>query len=124
MMRVNLILATALTCSIAGCSTKPAPPPYESTQATDSLRAALDAWRDGQLDSLTKRQPPLRFEDDDLRSGLILVTYELVPRDQPIQAYEDISVNVTLRDREGAAQEKTVVYQVTLEPSLAVLRND
>ena len=78
----------------------------------------------GQVDSLTKRQPPIRFEDDDLRSGLTLVAYELSPRDGPIRAYDDVSVKVSLRDRQGATFEKTVVYQVTLEPNLAVLRGD
>lgn len=119
-----LLLTTVVIIACVGCSAKPTKPPYESTQALATLRTTLDAWRDGHLDALAERQPPIRFEDDDQRSGQTLVAYNLLPSDQPAQAFEDISVNMTLRDGDGATHEKTVVYQVTLEPSLAVLRND
>ena len=118
------VLVAAVLLLTPGCSSKPASPPYEPTQAVETLGAALDAWCAGQVDSLAKRQPPIRFEDDDFRSGLVLVTYELVPREGPIRAHDDVSVHLSLRDQQGATHEKTVVYQVTLEPSLAVLRND
>jgi len=52
------------------------------------------------------------------------VTREHRRLDRPFVEHDDVSVEVSLRDRQGATLEKTVMYQVTLEPNLAVLRND
>jgi len=107
-----------------GCSSNPPATPYDSEQAREVLVQALEAWKQGEAHALATRHPPIRFEDDDYRTGTQLIGFRLPHRDEPLRPFEDVEVVLTLRNRQGATVEKTVVYQVALEPALAVLRND
>jgi hypothetical protein len=109
---------------VAGCSSASQPTTYDSKRAEETLVLALDAWKQGRVGSLAKRVPPLRFEDEDCRSGLRLTEYRLEPREQPLRPFDDVRVVLVLRDRRQNRLEKTVAYQVSLEPKPAVLRND
>jgi hypothetical protein len=108
---------------VAGCGGQVASPAeYDERLARDTLTAALDAWKAGQVDQLSRQTPPLRFSDDDLMMGAKLESYE-VGETVRFGAHQDVPVNLVLRDRQGNTVTKTAIYQISLEPR-AVLRND
>jgi len=122
MHRKSFLLVGVLLA--AGCWSKPALPPYNSQRAEEILVLALDAWKQGRVGALARRDPPVRFEDDDYRNGLRLTDYRLPQRRRPIQPFDDVQVTLLLRNRWGNKVEKAVVYQIMLTPDPAVLRND
>ena len=107
-----------------GCAPAPKLQDYDSRQAEETLILALEAWKHGRVDTLAKHDPPVRFEDEDYRSGFRLTDYRVDRRAMPLRAFEDVPVVLFLRDRRGRTVEETVSYQVTLAPNPAVLRND
>jgi hypothetical protein len=121
--RVLPVLLAALT----GCSgsSQPSPEaPYDAEKARTALVAALDAWKKGEAKSLMKRNPPIRFVDDDLLAGLRLSDYEIEEPDTPIRLHEDVEVILSLRDARGKSIRREARYQVGTYPALAVLRSD
>lgn len=112
----------------AGCSRVASPPaaqpPYDSEQARSALVAALNAWKKGEAESLAKRNPPIRFVDDDLALGLRLSDYEIDEPDRPILLHENITVILSLHDARGKTIHREAQYQVATSPGLAVLRSD
>lgn len=109
---------------VVGCSSGASSSPESSAAAKKALATALDAWKQGRAAALAKGQPPVRFEDDDYRNGLKLLDYRLDHPDRPICPREDVRVTLVLRDRRGQTSEKAVLYQVVVEPAIAVLRSD
>lgn len=117
-------LLVLLAVLVAGCSTAPPWPTYDSQKAEETLVQALEAWKQGRVAALAKRVPPLRFEDEDYRNGFRLIRYQLEPRESPLRPFDDVEVLLFLRSRQGHQVEKLVSYQVALGPELAVLRSD
>jgi hypothetical protein len=118
-------LLSIATLVAAGCSrgAGPAlPVRYDSERARDALVAALDSWKRGEAEGLARRDPPIRFTDDDIVAGWSLVDYELEEPDAPITLHKDIPVILSLRDRQGRTVRREANYQVATDPSLAVLR--
>jgi hypothetical protein len=69
----GLVLLAAI-----GCSRGSLPPKADPDQARIALRAALDAWQQGETsDSLAARQPPFYFNDPKCVSDVKLVRYTL-----------------------------------------------
>ena len=117
-----VLLAVIVGCS--GCS-RPAPEvPYDSEEARTALVAALDAWKKGDTTSLPKRNPPIRFVDDDLLSGLRLTEYEIEEPDLPVKLHQDVPVILEMRDARGKRVRREARYQVGTDPTLSVLRSD
>jgi hypothetical protein len=128
-MARGLVLVGLLAVgTAAGCSRVPTPPlgagDYDSEAAQLTLVAALDAWKDGKAEALTRRQPPIRFVDDDLSSGYHLVSYRLSRPDAPVRPFQSVAVELRVRGRQGKIVERAVGYQVALQPRLAVIRSD
>lgn len=122
LLRSAVILALGL---IAGCSAAIGDGTSEGpTLALDTLTAALDAWLQGEVATLSERSPAIRFEDDDCIAGWQLAAYELEFDDAHIEPYQNVRVNLTLKDKWGRAIERQVGYQVSLAPRLAVLRSE
>jgi hypothetical protein len=117
-----LLLAAVVGCS--GCSQTPPDAPHNSEEARTALIAALDAWKKGEAKSLPKRNPPIRFVDDDLLSGLRLSEYEIEEPDLPIKLHQDVSVILEMRDARGNRVRREARYQVSTDPTLSVLRSD
>jgi hypothetical protein len=116
-----------LLAVVAGCSGSSQPSsaaPYDCEKANAALVAALDAWKKGEAKSLTKRNPPIRFVDDDLLAGLRLSDYEIEEPDRPIRLHQDVEVILSLRDARGKGVRREARYQVGTHPTLAVLRSD
>jgi hypothetical protein len=84
----------------------------------------LDSWKQNRAGELAKGNPPLRFEDEDYRAGFRLAEYRLEDGQLPQRPSADIQIKLSLIDPRGKPIEKTVNYQVALEPALAVLRSD
>lgn len=117
-----LILAAG--CGASEHSETAAPPPHDPEVARNTLQAALDAWKRGEAKALAKRDPPIRFVDDDLVTGARLVDYALEEPDMPIKSHADVAVILSLKDARGKAVRREIHYQVTTSPHLAVLRSD
>jgi hypothetical protein len=92
-------------------------------QSRHVLISVLDAWKTGQAHTLAAQTPPIRFQDDDYMAGWRLVDYQLVNPKQQIQSFRDVPVQVNLIDRQGKPLQKTVTYQVGLDP-ITVQRSD
>ena len=118
----DAILIILLT--ILGCSTKSPNQAEDSARAKYILVTTLDAWRAGKTKSLTTRNPPIRFADDDQIAGMELVDYEFEDESAPIQPFQNVSIILSLKDKWGQIIEKNVEYQVGVEPVLTVLRSD
>jgi hypothetical protein len=97
---------------------------YNPGAARSALIAALDAWKKGEAGKLPRRNPPVRFVDDDLVDGFRLTDYEIEDPDGPTGPHTDIEVILLLRDPLGKTVRRDAHYQVATRPSLAVLRND
>jgi hypothetical protein len=117
-----VLLAVVTGCS--GSSRPPAEVPYDSEKARTVLVAALDAWKKGDAKSLTKRNPPIRFVNDDLLAGLRLSDYEIEEPDTPNRLHQDVEVILSLRDARGKSLRREARYQVGTDPALSVLRSD
>jgi hypothetical protein len=112
-------------CLIVGCSMgEPEQDVEQSDRRLSLLTSALDAWQEGTAATLSQRDPPVRFVDDDLMAGCQLTSYDIHEPDAAIEPFADVLVDLTLRDRQGTAIERTVGYQVSLAPGLAVLRSE
>jgi hypothetical protein len=125
-MRPYCMLAVVLAVA-AGCSGGPGAATdasFDSEKARTALLTSLDAWKKGEAKSLAKRQPPIRFEDDDLLSGYRLSEYEIEEPDSPIKPHHDVEVILMMKDRQGKSVRREARYQVGLDPSLTVLRSD
>ncbi len=114
---------------LAGCSGSGPTATDSSTEldpeaARAALVASLDAWKQGQAVALANREPPIRFDDEDESSGLLLVDYKFLAPDAPIQANQDVPVRLTLRNSVGGKVERTTSYQIAPGPPIAVLRGD
>jgi len=125
-MRGHLVLPALLAVIVgcSGCSRTAAEAPFDSEEARTALIAALDAWKKGEAKSLAKRNPPIRFWDDDLLSGLRLSEYEIEEPDRPVKLHQDVSVILEMRDAKGKRVRREVRYQVGTDPTLSVLRSD
>ncbi|HEY3967932.1 MAG TPA: hypothetical protein VGM05_25440, partial [Planctomycetaceae bacterium] len=112
-------------CVIAGCSgSEPPEDAAESDRMLNVLTTALDAWKEGTAATLAQRDPPIRFADDDLAAGRHLMAYHLEDPEAFALPFESVHVHLTLQTADGQTVERTVGYQISLVPSLAVLRSE
>jgi hypothetical protein len=117
----HIVVALALA---AGCTQAISTDEYDAGDARKTLVGALDAWKQGRAGQLMKRQPPIRFVDDDWQGGWQLLDYQVGESTRLFGPFKDVPVTLTVRDRSGRTIGKRVTYQVALEPALAVLRSD
>lgn len=105
---------------LAGCGPS-APATADPDKARDVLRAALDAWKQGDsLESLRERSPAIHANDPDWAAGARLERYEIKDGDGKLTGY-DFSCPVTLFLR-GGAKPRNVSYTVGTGRSLVVVR--
>lgn len=123
MTRRSLIALLALVTCLAGCDwwKPPADSSYDGGRAKEVLVDALETWKQGKAGTLASRQPPVRFVDDDLVAGFALLEYRLVSPDQTIAPYDLVPVVIKVKSGNQVI-ERSTVYQVSLEPKIAVLR--
>ncbi len=114
----------AIFLAVVGCSTKSPKQAEDSARAKYVLITALDAWRAGKTKSLATRNPPIRFADDDQIAGTELIDYEFEDEAAPIQPFQNVTVILSLKDKQGQTTQKNAKYQVGVDPRLTVLRSD
>jgi hypothetical protein len=120
---LRLVLGGA--CLVLGCTGQdPARVSVESDRHRNLLTTALDAWQAGTPGALLERQPPIRFVDDDLIAGRQLLAYDLDDPDDVVRPFESVYVTLTLQETNGKTIERQAGYQVTTEPTPAVLRSE
>lgn len=119
------LLAGLCALFLAGCSRLPQPAStYDSAAAKRSLVASLDAWKDGKLASLDQQMPPIRFVDDDQIAGLELDDYRLNEPEDAVRPHQGVVVELFVRKKGGSLVRRRAEYQVSLWPSVSVLRAD
>lgn len=126
---IKLALAVVLVACVSGCGVSVSvsteqDASYDSALAKQTLIEALDAWKQGKAATLAKRKPPIRFTDDDLRTGGKLVEYQFSRPDEPIRKQTSVSVRIKVVRGKGPPHEHEAQYQVSLSPQLAVMRAD
>ena len=122
-MTKRSVLALGL-CGLAlaaGCGRK-LDPPVEPSQAGEVLRAALDAWKNGEpYGALEKRDPPMYFNEREWEAGKKLVNYH-VGEVTRMGRQGRCSVKLTLQAKEGKTTERTIGYQIDTTPMVVIAR--
>ncbi len=124
-MRLRTLTMPLLVSLMGGCGTRPDPDVSSSlTETRELVKAALEGWKLNQSPVLTDSGQALRFEDEDARAGLTLLTYEI--RDTPSEWNEEAGLPVTLslRDKRGHPIVRHAVYMVTRHSGPVVVRDD
>lgn len=112
-------------CITSGCSHEQGlVDETDPDEALDILVTSLETWKRGETGTLSQRQPPIRFVDDDLAAGRKLDAYHIHDPESGIAPFENVYVTLTLRTAAGQTLERKVGYQVALTPALAVLRSE
>ena len=87
---------------IAGCVQSDFSADADPDLAEETLVAALDAWKSRDLQFLVRRDPPIRFADDDQRAGCELLEYEVESSHATrFLPFKDVKVMLVLKDRNG-----------------------
>jgi hypothetical protein len=125
-MPMRVFFCVALVAVTSGCSgsvTK-VDEEYDAELARETLIAALDAWKAGNLQALVTLPSPIRFADDDLIAGFRLVDYQLDQPSAKTRPFRGVTVTLTLCQDNGQSVIRMVQYQIALLPRRAVLRSD
>jgi hypothetical protein len=115
------VLAAALVLS--GCSKSR--PRANPDVARETLRVALDAWKEGQpADVLKDRDPPIHVADFEWRGGFTLLDYEVAAKDQLFGSDLRCQVQLSLRNPKGKTLKKKATYSVGTNNALTIVRED
>ena len=125
-MRTNLICGLlASVIGICGCQGSANTFVDQDPElARETLTTVLEVWKAGQVRSLAKRVPPIRFSDEDQIAGSQLLGFEFEDDTIQIIPFQSVKVELELRTLQGQFINKTVQYQVGVDPVLTVLRSD
>jgi hypothetical protein len=126
------VLATILFCLLLsmilffspGCG-KAKKPPADPGVARDALRAALDAWKNGDhIGSLKVHAPPIQITDREWGGGYQLLDYKVLEEDQLFGSDLRCQVQLSLRNPKGKSLQKRATYSVGTNNALTVVRED
>ncbi len=110
-----------LGCAGCGGSATPSDP----TEGHQVLQTVLDAWKGGAKPAaLAERTPPIHVTDRDWMSGLRLQGYKADGDGKLIGTDVSYKVVLDLKTAKGKVVKRDVVYSVTTNPLLRVLRQD
>jgi hypothetical protein len=122
--RPGWLLLALLSALALGCGQAP-PRPADPDAARQALRAALDAWRQGEPpQELKARQPPIYVNDTDWQAGVRLTGYELKGDGAFYGVQYRCSVVLSVEPGKGRKSEKTVKYLIDTHPRLVIVRDD
>jgi hypothetical protein len=115
---------TLLTVLAPGCGKAPSEP-ADPDQARQALRAALDAWQNGEApEALKDRDPPVFVNDRDWQAGHRLTGYRLKGDGTYYGAQFRCSVVLSFGAGRGKPSEKTVKYLIDTHPRVVIVRDD
>jgi hypothetical protein len=107
---------------LAGCGPS-VPPPADPHQATISLQAALEKWKQGtKIDTLRQEQPAVYAVDEDWQDGQKLVHFE-VREALPEGGLTRIPVRLHIQSPNGVWW-KEVQYKVSTDRVVSIVRKD
>jgi hypothetical protein len=110
-------LAAALGCDSS------LPTSADPQRARETLRVALDAWKNGEgFEALQKRTPPIYVRDLDWSDGWNLKDYRFTLDDQPHGQQQRCCIRLSLKSPQGKSAGKEVQYLVDTSPALVVVR--
>jgi hypothetical protein len=121
---VAACLGVLATLFFSGCSGSQAQPVNPSI-ARESLRIALDHWKNGDDPKLLKLSAtPMTAQDYEWNSGAKLLDYEILGDGKQVDANLHIEVKLKLVPQgKSKAVEKTASYVVGTSPSVTVFRD-
>jgi hypothetical protein len=118
-----MLLATVGTWT-AGCGSGPKRAgPVDVELARESLRAALESWKNGEpINALRDGSPAITVQDFDWKTGFALLQYEIQGDDKEDSSNLHCPVQLTLRDLQGREVKKKVTYVIGTDPIITVFR--
>lgn len=123
---MHLFVGSVVVLSLAlGCGRKAAPPAVEPKDARDGLTAALEAWKNGETkQSLLQRSPSIQFEEPKWDKGFRLLNYKIMPKDDRDGRMSRLTVQLSLKDKNGEDSESEIAYTVDTYGRIAIVRSD
>ena len=117
-------LIVALAVFVAGCSGNRRASPVDPDRARDTLRLALEGWKNGDPPSvLHDGSPSITVQDTDWLAGMKLVDYQVTGDGKAVESNLYVPVKLTLRPKRGKDVKKAVSYIVGTSPILTVFRD-
>ena len=113
-----LLVGTAL---LPGCGPRNAP--VNASLARETLRKALDSWKQGdKVDALQQSSPPVYVIDPEWQAGTALKDYQVVGEGEEKDAHLFCTVKLTVKGVGGKESTREVTYVVSTAPNLTVSR--
>jgi hypothetical protein len=120
MKKSACVLGLWVVVALAGCGG--GAPPVNKDRASEVLKVAFDAWKNGDdYDSLAKRTPPLHFNEPAWKAGSKLVDFRIGAVDM-LGRQAKCPVKLTLQDKAGKTIEREIGYLVDTTPNIVIVR--
>jgi hypothetical protein len=112
------IAAGGLACTPANLNA-----PVNAAKARETLRTALESWKNGDASTaLEKASPPIYIIDPEWQSGARLADYEILGDGEEKDAHLFCKVRLTVRGVGGKETKQEVIFIVSTAPNLTVSR--
>lgn len=107
--------------ALAGCGSS-LPDRPDPAQAKHALQTALDAWQNGEsVEELTKRTPPIYFNDPKATDGVQLKSYEFEGSPEFSGQSVRIAVKATLQRDQRDGKERSLAYLVDIASAIVIV---
>lgn len=118
----RFFIALALTGTLPGCA-RNQNAPVDPALARETLRIALDTWKNGEaFDALQDASPAIFVIDSEWQQGLKLKDYHLKAEGDEKDAHLYCPVKLTLQSASGKELKRDVTYIISTAPNLTVAR--
>jgi hypothetical protein len=119
----SAISVLMLSGYLVGCSQRAQNAPVDAETARDTLKVALESWKNGDaVDALQKASPPIYVVDAQWQSGAKLVDFKLVNDGECKDANLFCPVQLSVKNAAGKVESRQVTYIIATAPNLAVSR--
>ena len=120
---IKIWLLMAAVVSLAGCGKK-VPEPANPDTARQALTEALNTWvQGGSVESLSKRTPPIYFNDPQWKAGKRLKRFEIKGNLEEFGRQLRCTVLLAFEDEEGKTEEKDTPYQIDTHEVIVIVRD-
>jgi hypothetical protein len=118
----SFIITCFLLMPVLGCGGGSLPPMASPDQARSALTTALEAWKsDASIEALTKRQPPIYFNEPRLKSDAKLLNFQLRDSHEMYGQSVRIEVDMTFQQKDGTTKERKVSYLIDTSPAIVIV---
>lgn len=109
--------------SSSGCSRGFNNAPVDAAKARETLRTALESWKNGdKVDALQSASPPIYVIDTEWQGGAKLKDYQIVGDGEMKDAQLYCPVRLTVSGPSGQDVKREVTYMISTAPNLTVSR--